>query len=213
MREYLDKIRKPAKLDLKKCIVNSLLILILGIVLGILSKWLDNLVIDNNIWWHNIIETQDLNNFFSNIGIWLFIAISISVYSKSALRASINVFVFFLGMCASYHLYTILFSGFNPSEYMKIWYGLTIISPLLAYITWYSKSESKISIIINSIIMLIMVTVCFSIGMFYFDIKSILDTLVFIGTVLVLYKKPTIFISVFIGLVLSLFIRIPYISG
>lgn len=213
MREYLDKIRKPAKLYLKKCIVNSLLILILGIVLGILSKWLDNLVIDNNIWWHNIIETLDLNNFFSSMGIWLFIAISISVYSKSSLRASINVFVFFLGMCASYHLYTILFSGFNPNEYMKIWYSLTIISPLLAYITWYSKSESKISIIINSIIMLIMVTVCFSIGMFYFDIKSILDTLVFIGTVLVLYKKPTIFISVFIGLVLSFFIRIPYISG
>ena len=213
MREYLNKIRKPVKLNLKKCIVNSLLILILGIVLGILSKWLDNLAIDNDIWWHNIIETLDLNNFFSSIGIWLFIAISISVYSKSSLRASINVFVFFLGMCASYHLYTILFSGFNPSEYMKIWYGLTIISPLLAYITWYSKSESKVSIIINSIIMLIMITVCFSIGMFYFDIKSILDTLVFIGTVLVLYKRPTIFISIFIGLVLSFFIRIPYISG
>ena len=116
-------------------------------------------------------------------------------------------------MCASYHMYTILFSGFNPSEYMKIWYGLTIISPLLAYIIWYSKSESRISIIINSVIMLIMITVCFSVGMFYFDIKSILDTLVFIGTVLVLYKRPTIFISIFIGLVLSFFIRIPYISG
>ena len=213
MREYLNKIRKPVKLNLKKCIVNSLLILILGIVLGILSKWLDNLAIDNNIWWHNIIETLDLNNFFSSIGIWLFIAISISVYSKSALRASINVFVFFLGMCVSYHMYTILFSGFNPSEYMKIWYGLTIVSPLLAYIVWYSKSDNKISIVINSIIMFIMITVCFNVGMFYFDIKSILDTLVFIGTVLVLYKRPTIFISIFIGLVLSFFIRIPYISG
>ena len=191
MKKIFDKIRTPDKsIKISKKIINTCLIFLLGIILGIFSKWLDNMAIDNAIWWQNILGILDLRNVFSEFGIWLFIAITISVFSKTPLRASLNVFLFFVGMTTSYHLYTIYFSGFNPMRYMMIWYGITAITPILAFICWYAKGNNKISIMISSVILAVMMIESFSVGLWYFYFKGIIDTLLFLGTMTVIYIKP-----------------------
>ena len=58
--------------------------------------------------------------------------------------------------------------------------------------------------LISSLILCVMLITSFSIGIWYFDLKSIIDLIIFIGTILVLYVKPknTIY-SLIIALVLS----------
>lgn len=210
MTDWLDNIRKPNKeKNISKKIINSLLIIILGVILGVFSKWLDNLSIDDTVWWKHILGALDLGNIFSEFGIWLFIAIAISIFSKTPLRASLNVLLFFIGMTVSYHLYTIYFSGFNPRNYMIIWYGITLLSPILAFICWYGKGTTKVSVVIDSLILGIMIVNCFSIGLWYFYINSIINTLISIGTLLVLYKNPkNSMISLAIGISISFLFKI-----
>lgn len=209
MKEFLNKIRVPDEnTTMKSKIVNTILIFLLGIILGLFSKWLDNLSINDEIWWQHFIGILDLGNVFSYFGIWIFLATTISVFSKTPLRASLNVFLFFLGMTISYHLYTVLFSGFNPKSYMMIWYIITLITPILAFICWYAKSNNKISIIIFSGILAVMMLFSFGIGMWYFDFKSIIDTILVLGTIVVLYKNPKNSIySLLIAIVLAFVFR------
>lgn len=206
MKKFLNDIRKSHKdKNIKKEIIISFLILLLSIGLGILSKCLDSRSFDNVILNH-----LDLGNFLSDLPIWLFIALVISIFSRSPIRSSINVFLFFIGMVISYHLSTIIFVGFNPTNYMKYWYALTIISPILAYICWYTRSNNKLIIILDTIIFYIMISLCFGLGMWYFDFKGILYTLTFIGTVIILYKDyKNISISFLLGLLLAFLIRLP----
>lgn len=93
MKKILNEIRTPNNdINMKSKIINTTLIFLSGIILGIFSKWLDNLSINNAIWWQNIIDILDLGNVFSLFGVWIFIAVSISIFSKTPLRASLNVF-------------------------------------------------------------------------------------------------------------------------
>ena len=165
--EKLNDIRSPGQKSKKDKILCTASSLIAGILLGVFSKWLDSIALDNNIWWHRIIERLDLGNFFSEMAVWLLIALAIAVFSSSALMAALNVFAFFAGMCAAYHLYSILFAGFNPSSYMVIWYAITLVSPVLAALCWYAKGKGTIPIFLDIGIMAVFTLSCFSLGFLY----------------------------------------------
>ena len=175
-----------------------------GILLGIFAKWLDNLALDSDIGWHRVIERLDLGNFFSDLAIWLLAALLISLMSSSALRAAANVFLFFAGMCAAYHIYTILFAGFNPASYMLIWYGITLVSPILAAACWYAGGEGPVSLALDTGIVAVFFLSCFGIGFIYFTFKGILYLLVFFWALALIYKnKKQMLIALPAGLVLA----------
>lgn len=207
IKKFLNKIREPDKSDsLKKKILFSSIIFIGGILLGLMSK-----LLDLNTFNSNFINALDLGNFFSSMSIWLLLALALSVYSKTPIRAAINVFLFFLGVCISYHLSTIIFANFNPRNYMMIWYIFTLISPVLAFISWYSVGEGYIPLVLCSAIFYVMFSYCFGIGLLFFDFKGPLYFISFLFTVVVLYKTPKrSLISLLIGLTLAIFISIPF---
>ena len=210
MKTYLRKTRKPeTNIPLSPKIICSVFILLLGTGLGIFSKWLDNLAISDSIWWNHILEILDLGNVFSSLAIWLLIALAIAVYSKTPVRAGLNVFLFFAGMCISYHLYTIVFSGFDPQNYMKLWYGLTLCSPLAAFICWYGKGKTALSLAIDIAVLGGMILACFSIGFWYFDLNNIINVFIFVCSVIVLYSVPQqILVGLLGGVLLAFGIRL-----
>lgn len=193
MNNFLRRIREPMNMPISRNFLYSLLILIAGILLGVISKVLDETA-SNELPY--LIDVLDLRNFFSRMGVWIFLAVLISIYSKSPARSAINVLLFFAGMVSSYFLYTINVAGFYPKSYMMIWMTMTVISPFLAFICWYAKGKGAIAIFISSVIFMFISRQTFAFGFWYFDISYFLEFLLLIVTVIVLYQSPKQIIKV-----------------
>ncbi|NDO18618.1 hypothetical protein FMM68_02980 [Lachnospiraceae bacterium MD329] len=181
-------IRKPVHISLKRQFVNTFFVLLFGIGMGVFSKFLDCTPSNELPYFMEII---DLSNFFGRIAIWYFLAVVIAVYSKTPLRAAVNVFLFFVGMLAGYYAYTRIFAGFYPDRaYFMLWAGLTVISPVLAFICWYARGRGKIAVVISSVIIAVLFLQAFYFSLTYFNMSSPLEVLVWIAGIAVLYKSP-----------------------
>ena len=188
MNKFLNKIRSiENEIPITRKIINTILILCFGIVLGTFAKFLDTTA-SNTLSF--IFEYLDISNFLGRFAIWLLIALYIAIYSHSSIRASLNVFVFFIGLVSSYYLYSYFVAGFFPKNYAMIWLGFTAISPLLAFVCWYAKGKGKISFILSVIIIAILFNFTFIYGWIYFDVYSILEVIVF-GCALIALKRNT----------------------
>ena len=192
MKTKLNKIRKPKKKKNSRGSLfrNTILILLLGAALGIFAKWLDELAIDDRVWWQLIIEKLDLGSVFSEMPVWLVLTMAVAVFSGSPGQAALHSFVFLLGMCLAYHAYTIMFAGFNPDRYMMIWYALAAASPLLGAVCWYGKSAHNAAIAIDVLLLAVLFRFCFSVGWVYVGLNGIVNAALFAVAIIILYKSP-----------------------
>ena len=87
---------------------------------------------------------------------------------------------------------------------MMIWYGITLLSPILAALCWYAKGKGTVPVIIDTAIIAVFSLFCFAIGLFYISFKGVLYFLVFAGAVVVLYRDPKqLLVSLPVGFLLS----------
>ena len=96
MINFLNDIRNAEN---NRKLINTIAILFLGIALGTFSKYLDFRQAELPSVLMAINGVLDIGNFLGRFAIWILIALCISIYSNSAIRASINVFAFFIGFC------------------------------------------------------------------------------------------------------------------
>ena len=199
MIKFLNDIRNAENLiSNNRKTINTIALLFLGIALGTFSKLLDFRQTELPSVLMAIDGALDVHNFLGRFAIWVLIALCISIYSNSAIRASVNVFAFFVGMVTSYYLYSNYVAGFFPRSYAMIWVGFTMISPFLAFVCWYAKGKSKPAFMLSILILAVLFNMTFVYGWGYFEALSVLELVVFIIGLIVL-RRDTLRSSVLMG--------------
>lgn len=95
MNKFLNDIRSAENpISSNRKIINTIAVLFLGIALGTFSKFLDFRQVELPSVLMAIDGALDVHNFLGRFAIWVLIALCISIYSNSAIRASVNVFAF-----------------------------------------------------------------------------------------------------------------------
>lgn len=215
MKRFLNNIRSAENpIPLNKQIINTICILFIGIILGIFSKFLDTMPTNELPF---IFEFLDMRNFLGRFAIWLLIALSISIYSNSSISASINVFVFFVGMVTSYYLYSKFVAGFFSRSYAMIWVTFTVISPILAFICWYARGKSKLAFMLSATILAVLFNTTFVHVGSYFEMRSILELITFLFAVVFLKRKAIkdtmIMLALSVGIAFVLDFVVPFDFG
>ena len=162
------------------------LFLIIGSLMGIVSKYLDTTAVNDL---PALLQRWDVTNFLGRPAVWIFLAVVIACFSGSPFRAAWYVPAFLLGMVGSYYLYSRFVAGFFPRQYAMIWFGLTLISPLLAFLCWYAGGKSPLSLILTAAVWAVMFDLTFVYGVFYLDLVSPLEAILFAATLLLLRKS------------------------
>lgn len=135
---------------MKKIILNPIGMLVLGFLSGVLSRWLD-------------LYTTNLGNVFSQLAIWIFFGVLISIYSSKK-AAMCHILPFCMGMLLTYYGAAMLTDGVYSQTYIVGWTLFACCSPLFAFFAWMTKEKGVFPKLISLGILL--VSVCSSVILF-----------------------------------------------
>ena len=140
----LNKIRKshPQKSTPKK-LAFTFLALLAGFGLGILTELFSGMSARVLPQW---LESVNIRNFFATLMPWALGTLIISLFSRTPIRAAINVFTFscglILGCCVYLGVFVHILPDWSHLSYIVI---LTAISPLIAAVCWYGRGVGTVA--------------------------------------------------------------------
>ena len=129
--------RERRQIPVGRQVCDTLLLLLFGVASGVFAKFLDTT--PANVL-PRVLEVPDIRNVLGRFAVWALIALCIAVYSSLALRASLNVSVFFAGMLAGYYVYTAAAGEIVSVSYVMVWVGFTLLSLPLAALSVFAAS-------------------------------------------------------------------------
>ena len=81
--------------------------------------------------------------------------------------------------------------GSNPNvNNLATWAVYALVSSLVAVICWYAKGTGLTAALLSAIIISFMFSQAFNVGLFYFSINYGLEIVLWIASVVILYKSP-----------------------
>lgn len=136
----LIQIRAENQSTTKQNVLSIINVITIGMMLGLVAK---------------LVDTQGINPIFDDIGgrlgIWIFVATLISVFSYSPKLAAVKVFFFFVSLLTVYYLYTVFFLHFFPRREIVFWGLCAVVSPVCAYMMWYARGNGTVSSLVLSL--------------------------------------------------------------
>lgn len=106
----------------------SFAMLCFGLIMGIIARLLD-------------IYTTNLGEIFSQMAIWILMGTLISVYSRTAREAMLDVLCFCMGMLLTYYVVAALSHGVFAKEFIIGWTLFALFSLGMAYFAWLTKER------------------------------------------------------------------------
>jgi len=136
----LYQIRVEKQSATKQNVLSIINVITIGMMLGLVTK---------------LVDARGINPIFDDIGgrlgIWIFVATLISVFSYSPKHAAVKVFFFFLSLLTVYYLYTVFFLHFFPMREIVFWGICAVVSPVCAYVMWYARGNGTVSSLVLSL--------------------------------------------------------------
>ncbi len=161
MLHRLNQIRVGYKSTTKQKVFSIVRAMMIGVILGLAAKLVDN---------------PGINPVFDDIGgrlgIWVFVATLLSVFSYSPKVAAVKIFVFFGSMLTVYYAYSVLFLHFFPMREIVFWGMCAVVSPVCAYIMWYARGNGVSSYIVAALPITVLLSEGFELRHAYLPIHT-----------------------------------------